>query len=247
LRDIDLWPRIHGTQREEAEELGPVPLKKLLNEFGVSVSVTTRYDLGPFNLGDEILFTGKLGGDLIVTGSESGASTDAAEMTDRIARFAESLKPQLHRAEDFGVRIAIENHGGDLICSPESIRRLAELTQGLPLGIALAPYHLEQDPNMIAALIRDIGDRLFLFYAWQHGKGCMKPLPPDDQLMQMPGRGPMDFTPILRGLKATNYQGWTEVLMHPTPRGVPILDTPEATTAEITSAIRYLDGLLEAI
>jgi sugar phosphate isomerase/epimerase len=35
--------------------------------------------------------------------------------------------------------------------------------------------------------------------------------------MQLPGRGEMDFVPIVAALKKINYSGWTEVFMHPIP------------------------------
>ena len=60
----------------------------------------------------------------------------------------------------------------------------------------------------------------------------------------MPGRGSMDFKPILAALKKIDYRGWTEVFMHPVPRGIPILETIAKTTAEINRARRYLEERL---
>ena len=45
-------------------------------------------------------------------------------------------------------------------------------------------------------------------------------------------------------LKKINFQGWTEIFMHPVPRGIPILDTAEGVTAEINRARRYLESCL---
>jgi hypothetical protein len=95
------------------------------------------------------------------------------------------------------VSIAIENHSNNLINLPDSLRWMLEFSRGLPLGVALAPYHLPQDPALLAGLIRDLGDRLLLFYAWEYGKGCMKPMPLEEELMQLPGRGPLDYAPLL--------------------------------------------------
>jgi sugar phosphate isomerase/epimerase len=74
--------------------------------------------------------------------------------------------------------------------------------------------------------------------------GCMKKLPKEQELLQMPGRGPLDFTPLLRALKQMNYQGFTEIFMHPVPRGIPILETTVAVTAEINRAKAYLEECL---
>ena len=75
----------------------------------------------------------------------------------------------------------------------------------------------------------------------------MKPMPKEEELLQMPGRGPLDFTPVLAALQAVRYTGFTEIFMHPTPRGIPILPTAAEVTAEINRARQYLEGRLAAI
>jgi sugar phosphate isomerase/epimerase len=60
----------------------------------------------------------------------------------------------------------------------------------------------------------------------------------------MPGRGKLDWKPLLQALKAINFNGPTEIFMHPTPRGIPILPTAAETTAEIVRAKNYLDNLI---
>ncbi len=59
--------------------------------------------------------------------------------------------------------------------------------------------------------------------------------------MQLPGRGEMDFIPVVSALKEINYTGWTEVFMHPVPRGIPILPTAAEVTSEINNARDYLE------
>ena len=66
---IDLWPVPHGDQREQVEALGNDRFAELLAQHDVKLSMTTRYDLGPEKLADEIAFVQKFGGSLIVTGS----------------------------------------------------------------------------------------------------------------------------------------------------------------------------------
>jgi sugar phosphate isomerase/epimerase len=155
------------------------------------------------------------------------------------------MRPTLERARAAGVEIAIENHGSMLINTPDSIRWLREFGRGLPIGIALAPYHLPQDPALIAGLIRDLGDRLLLFYAWEYGRGCMKPMPLAEELMQLPGRGPLDWAAPLRALQDIRFAGWTEIFMHPTPRGRPILETAPLVTAELNRARGHLESILQ--
>ena len=47
---------------------------------------------------------------------------------------------------------------------------------------------------------------------------------------------PLDFGPLMRQLAAMNFAGPVEIFMHPVPRGVPILDTVAAITAEVNRA-----------
>ena len=162
----------------------------------------------------------------------------------RVKAFLEMMKPSLEKAEEQGVVLGIENHANTLLDTPSSIRWFAEMNDSPHLGIALAPYHLPQEPERIAELILHLGPFLVFFQGWQHGMGCMKKLPKEQEMLQMPGRGPLDFRPIVAALRKIDYQGWTEIFMHPVPRGIPIRDTTAAVTEEILRARTYLDGCL---
>ena len=48
---------------------------------------------------------------------------------------------------------------------------------------------------MMARLIEDLGNRIKLFYAWQHGMGAATKLPKEQELLQMPGRGASTLPP----------------------------------------------------
>lgn len=244
---IDVWPRKHGNQREQIEEMGHEAFAALLTQHGVTLGCSTRYDLGPFKLQDEMRFVAKLGGDTIVTGGDGPKEAKGAELKEAVRSFCEKLKPHLAVAEEKGINLAIENHGNNLIDSADSLRWLAELSPSPRLGIALAPYHLENlglDAPQLAALIRELGPKMQVFYAWQYGMGCMKPMPKSKELMQMPGRGELDFSLLVKALQETRYAGYTEIFMHPTPRGIPILETAGQVTAEINRSRAYLENFL---
>lgn len=247
---IDLWPKPHGDQREQADETGWDTLRASLNERKATLGCLTRYDLGPFGLNDELKLAGKMKCPLIVTGGKGPVGLSGQDLKKAVGEFVEKLKPHLEVAAANEVTIAIENHGNNLIHTTDSLRWLAELASNQHLGIALAPYHLETlglDEQDLAALIRDIGSHLSMFYAWQHGKGCMTKLPKEEELLQMPGRGDLDFTPILAALKSIQYRGLTEIFMHPVPRGIPILPTAKEVTKEINLARTYLESRLNQI
>jgi sugar phosphate isomerase/epimerase len=183
---------------------------------------------------------------MLVCGSKGPKGLEAAELRAAVAEFSEALKPHIDAAAEHDVIIAIENHGNALIETPDSMKWLIEFTQSPQLGIALAPYHLPNDDTLVAQLIEDLGaPGLALFYGWQHGMGCHEKLPKEQELMQLPGRGTLDFRPLLAALKKIDYHGWTEIFMHPVPRGIPILDTAAEVTDELERARLYLDNLVQ--
>ena len=72
----------------------------------------------------------------------------------------------------------------------------------------------------------------------------MKPMPKEEELQQMPGRGNLDWKPLLSALKEIRFSGPTEIFMHPTPRGIPIMPTAAESTAEIIRAKNHLESLI---
>ncbi len=244
---IDIWPLIHGNQREQIDEMGEAAFSELIKKHNVELGCITQYKLGPFGLETELRTAKRLGCKTIVTGAEGPVNLKGDELKKAIRFFIERMKPHLAIAEACGVVITIENHANNLIESPDSLRYLAELNPSTHLGIAFAPYHLPQDEELLAQLLDDILPLVHVFYAWQHGDGCMHPMPKEKELLQMPGRGDLDFTSMLKVLKRSNYQGWTEIFMHPFPRGIPILETTSAVTEEINLARSYLDEIVSNI
>ena len=177
---IDIWPMVHGNQREQLSEMGEEQFADLLQLHNVSLGCITQYKLGPFGLQDEMRLAGRLKCKTIVTGGSGPRGLTGSELKSAVKSFIEKMKPHIAVAEETGVTIAIENHGNNLIESPDSLRYLAELRPSASLGIAFAPYHLPQDSQLLADLIRELGETISMFYAWQHGKGCMAKQPKQD-------------------------------------------------------------------
>jgi sugar phosphate isomerase/epimerase len=244
---IDIWPEGHANQREQIKEMGHQKFAAMLELHSIKLGILTRYDLGPFALKDEILVAKKLGGSMVICGSRGPGNLKGDALKDEVRKFIEKAKPQIDAAEQTGITIGIENHSNSLISSPDSIKWFAEFAPSRHIGIALAPYHLPQEPALITRLIADLGKSLVHFYAWQYGMGCHKKLPKEQELLQMPGRGKLDFVPIVSTLKKINYNGWTEVFMHPVPRGIPILKTTSQVTAEINRSRSYLEDCLTKV
>jgi len=249
---LDVWSS-HAEpvpQRDMIDSMGRGPFRALLASQGIRLAVLTHFKLGPFGLDEEMSVARDLGGPgaILVAGSRWPGPRvppgDPAAHRQSVKIFADRLRPHVEKAEKLGVVIAIENHSGQLLFTPDSIRWLVEFIPSAALGIALSPYHLDQDPAMLARLMEDLGSRMVLLYAWQHGKGSVHAMPKEDELQQLPGRGPLDFCLMVQALKKTAYAGWTEIFMHPFPRGVPILPSAGEVTAEINRSRRYLEELL---
>jgi sugar phosphate isomerase/epimerase len=241
---IDLWPQVHANHREQVDALGEQAFAELLIKNGIQLGMTTRYDLGPFGLASELAFVNRMKGRMIVTGAERGKGATTKE---QMQAFVDRLQPTAALAEKHGVTVAIENHSGMLLNTLDAIRWFAEMIRSPRIGVALAPAHLPQDSAELAKLVEDLGPKLVHFYAWQTGDGFLTKLPKEQELKQLPGRGPLDFRPLLAALGRAHYDGWIEIFMHPTPRGIPILDTTAQVTEAVNEARAYLEQQFNSI
>lgn len=242
---IDIWPKPHGNQREQLRDLGEERFAELLSQHDVPLGCITQYKLGPFGLSEEMKLAQRLGCQTIVTGARGPKGLRGSELKAAVATFVEKMRPHVDHAAECGVTIAIENHANNLMETADGLKWLAELRPSEHLAVALAPYHLPQDAQQLAGLIETLGPAIEVFYAWEHGNGCHEPQPKEKELLQMPARGPLDFQPLVAALRKINYQGWTEVFMHPYPRGLMILPSTAAITAEINRSRTYLDRCLK--
>jgi sugar phosphate isomerase/epimerase len=244
---IDLWPRPHGNQREQVREMGDDAFKALLDTHNVKLGLSSCYKLGPFGLQDEMRWAQKIAGEgiTLVCGGRGTKDLEGAALKAEVRSFVEKMKPHVAVAEETGCIITIENHKSNLIFSPDSLRYFAEFTQDMPhLGISFAPHHLPQDATMQAKLIRELGPAIKYFYAQQYGTGAHHEQPREQEMLQMPGRGDLDFGPIVQALKHITFSGFTEIFMHPFPRGLPIRDTVPQITEEINRSRTYLNNLI---
>jgi sugar phosphate isomerase/epimerase len=241
VTSLDVWPKVHGNQREQLTEMGEEKFVELLSRYDCKLDCLTQYPLGPFGLADEMRLAKRLGCHTIVTGSGGPKGLQGSELKSAIREFTEKLKPHLELAQECDVRIAIENHASSLLDSPDSMRWLCDMRPSDRLGIAFAPYHLAQDQEMLGKLVRDVLPCIEVFYAWQHGKGCMQAQPKQDERLQLPGRGSLDFEPLFRELIKGRYRGWIEVFMHPFPRGIPIAEEIQEVFDLLSESKSYVD------
>jgi sugar phosphate isomerase/epimerase len=228
--------------------MGEEAFAALLKKSGVKLGLTTQYALGPFGLAEELKFIKRMGGGLVVTGTPKAKDPAGEEAKAGVKAFLETMKAHVAAAEEAGVTIALENHAGWLISHPDAIKYFAEFNTSPWLGLAFAPHHLHQWVDQIPSLIAALGKNLAFFYAQEYGKGFMAKLPKEEEMMQMPGYGGgLDYRPIIGALKKIGYGGLVEILMHPTPRGVPILPTAPEITAALNKSRKYLDERAAAV
>ncbi len=237
---IDLWPKVHGNQREQLDEHGEEQVMQWLGQANVTLGCLTQYKLGPFGLTDELKVAQRMGCKLIVTGAVGPKGLQGDELKQAVRSFVEQMKPHLELAAKHDVTIAIENHAMNLIDSADALRWLVDMRPSPQMAVAFAPYHLPQDSEQLAKLIRELSSSIAVFYAWQHAQGSGD-LPDDQQRLQLPGRGPLDFEPIVKALVDTDYQGWTEIFMHPYPRGRAMHADMADITRDLNIAKQYLE------
>jgi sugar phosphate isomerase/epimerase len=240
---IDIWCRVHGNQREQIAEMGDEAFAALLARHQVKLGVSTRYPLGPTGLQNEMRWMQKFGGGIIVTGSKGPREPQGAAAKSAVLEFLEMMKPHVARAEETGVTIALENHDKQFLYHPDSLRYFAEFNRSPHLGVAFAPHHLHAWTDQIPALLRDLGAAQIPFmYFQEHSDGIRQKAPKEIEMRQLPGfGGGLDYRPIVKALSEIRYQGYVEIFMHPTPRGIPILPT----VPEITAAINRSRGYIE--
>ena len=243
---IDLWPRPHGTQRDEIESRGVEQVQQLLEKHDVRLGGIACYRPGAFKLDSELAVARQLGDSetVLVTTAPGDSALFGKPLDAAIRAFLSKLSPAIKQAEAGAGIIAIENHFNSLLNSPESIRRFTALLESDHVGIALAPHHLPQDGNLLADLAGNAGSAVKFVYAQQYGRGSSEKLPKEKELLQLPGRGSLDFGPLMRQLAEMQFAGPVEIFMHPVPRGVPILNSIAEITAAIRAAWVYLDELL---
>lgn len=200
---IDIWCPFGRCRHldDVLDRLGPDGLKRVLATTGMAMSNITAYKVG-FPRYAELL--GKMGGGLVVRESQYG-KVAPEEIRGRIGALFESLKPEIELAEKHDCRLAIENHSGAILNSPDSFRAFMEMNPSPQrVGIALAPYHLQKLGISVEEVIGICGSRIWFAYAWQHAEG----------IGQLPGHGPADFRPWLKALADAGCSGFLSPFMH---------------------------------
>ncbi len=244
---LDLWGKPHSTQREEVDAMGVDAFADVLRKHDAELVVSSRYPLGCFGLQSEMLVLKELGGKILVCATTKPREPSGAEAKKAVAEFLEKMKPHADAAAEHGLVIALENHANQLLYHPDSIRYFEEFNDHPALGICFAPHHLHLFVEEIPKLIRDLGDgRIPFIYFQEYGIGSKKTVAKEVELEQLPGRGSLDYRPIVAALRDIKFTGVASIFMHPTPRGLPMLPTAGEITKVINESRAYIDDCLAA-
>ena len=189
----------HNSTRSRSTS-GPTVSKGLLAKYKLKLYSFTCY-FGTYPRYAELF--GKVGGGVAVRESSQG-EVAGKDLTAKMKAFLESLKPELELAEKHDAYLAVENHTGMLLNSPDSFKAFVDLDRHPRLGIALAPFHLQAKKISVEEVIGICGKQLLFFYAWQHAEG----------MKQLPGVGSTDFTPWLAALANAGYAWYVNPFMH---------------------------------
>ena len=205
---LDIWCPFDNCNHlaDVVARLGPDGLKQLLAKHQLTMASFTTYTTGKEAVGFPAYadFIGKFGGGLVVRESQY-TRVKPEKLTAAMRTFFEKLKPQIEQAAAAKVRLAIENHGDALLGTPDSFKAFVDLNPAPQhVGLAVAPYHLQNIKAPVEDVIRTAGSQLLFLYAWQAADG----------INQLPGHGPADFTPWLKALAHINYQGFVSPFMH---------------------------------
>lgn len=149
---------------------------------------------------------GKCGGGNVVRGT-AGRASDVS-LSQQMKNFFEALKPELELCEKYDSWMCLENHGGHTILDElDSFKTLLDLDPHPRLGIALAPYHILNNKESVADVIRLCGDRLRFIYLWTN----------EADEKQLPGLGTTDVSEWFKALEEIKFSHYWTPFMHGEP------------------------------
>lgn len=245
---LDIWDKPHGSQRLEIDMMGTDEFERVLKKFNAKVTVFTSYRKNCLELEPEMPVLEKIGGEILVSGSPSADGIKRADIRHEVLRLIEKMIPHADAAGERGLKIAIANHSGQLLSSPEAIRCFSEFNRHPAMGIALAPHHLKDYTKLLPELILELGrENLPFIYFQEYGDGAFHQLQKQVELEQLPGRGSLDYNMIVRALKLIDFDGVAEISMHTTPRGNPVFENAEEITELVNESQLYVDNCVREL
>jgi len=211
---LDIWGpfKYYDTVCDHLEDikkrLGGQGLRALMTKHNLEVAAFTLYQKATLSQYWELIRD--YGGGNIVRSDKAKASS-AEDLTKNMRIFFENLKPDIELAGKSNSVLAIENHGGGLLNSIDSFKAFVDLNPDPKrVGLAFAPWHLQGYKNVtMLDFLKVAAPQIKFFYGWQRGTQKDR-----FGVEQMPGLGPVDFTPWLQALADVDYSQYLAIFMH---------------------------------
>ena len=228
--EVNLWSSTAplGHHVNPGDDVGAI--KALLDKYNLKPCGLTMYGKNQAEMLERIDFAAELGIDTVIFDCE-------ANYSDFVATF---LPPLVDRAEQRGVRIAVENHltvpfsadfeaGGNEekrwdegVDSLAQIKRLVTDIDHPNLGVCLAPPHLWVMGETITEAITFLAERkrLYYYYIWDIDRAYRRGVdglnfgPGEKQLPRADGT--LDHSIPMAALKRVGYTGAASVKCHGT-------------------------------
>ncbi len=223
---VDIWDAGANAEQNHMrwiEKNRPEQLRQFLDNLGLKLFAFSIYFAPGDRHLEQLEWLKEAGGEVAVIG---GGAKDGEPVQAGI----DALDPLVEKAEELGIKIAGENHGGSSLNTIASMREYVELAKSPALGMALAPYHVMGEEESVPEAVRAVGSKLFFFYAWQRAEG----------MAELPGDGTLDFLPVLRALREVEFGGYLNLFTH-----------TRAPKDEMTEAVvasrEYVERLIEQL
>ena len=228
--EVNLWSSAAplGHHVNPGDDVGAI--KALLDKYNLKPCGLTMYGKNQAEMLERIDFAAELGIDTVIFDCE-------ANYSDFVATF---LPPLVDRAEQRGVRIAVQNHltvpfsadfeaGGNEekrwdegVDSLAQIKRLVTDIDHPNLGVCLAPPHLWVMGETITEAITFLAERkrLYYYYIWDIDRAYRRGVdglnfgPGEKQLPRADGT--LDHSIPMAALKRVGYTGAASVKCHGT-------------------------------
>ena len=254
--EVNLWSSAAPLARHvnPGDDVGAI--KALLEKYHLKPCGLTMYGKNQAEMLERIDFAAELGIDTVIFDCE-------ANYSDFISKF---LPPLVDRAEQRGVRIAVENHltvpfsadfeagGNEEIRWNEGVDSLAQIKRLVTdidhpnLGVCLAPPHLWVMGETISQAITFLAERkrLYYYYIWDVDRAYRRGVdglnfgPGEKQLPRVDGT--LDHAVPLAELKRVGYTGAASIKCHGT-HGWSL----DYISAQLKASDAYIRGCLQSI
>lgn len=220
-----------GLEPERIDEARCESLARFATDSGTQIATVSYHgDRDPLELRWEralraVELTPAFGCDTLIVNSPR-PGPDA--LSDLAEQFSRQLALQLERAEQLGVKLALEPEPGLLVEGNAEMIELLERMGSPALGVNLDVGHAALTETDVPAAIRQLGDHIFGAH--------IEDIPGGEHRHLVPGSGDLDLRSIVQALDAVGMDGWMTV---------DLFDIAEAPDEAARASLQAMRRLIE--